>query len=435
MADQAAPCARRGYRRYGPVWSVRPVRWAFAGTLIGRMAQTMTPLTVLLLFRQRTGSFAAAGIAVAVFGIAFVAGGPLTARLADRHGNRVLVGAGTVNAASLVLLAAAASPSLSWIAVVIAGTSVPPLTSALRAEIVARLTAERDRAAAFSLDAVATELLFVAGPALVAAAVAFGRTADALFAAGALALAGSAFITFAAGRIARLLLPAAAPARQDGRHSALLAPWLAIAAAQMAAIGFVEVAATARVIQLGHPASAGTVLAVWAAGSVVGGLIYGTRDWPGRAAGQLRVLLLLVAGGFAIVAGARDMAWLYPLMFAAGLATAPAAAALTNSFSMASTTSARAASFAWLASSSSLGGSAGYAAAGLLLTHTAITTTLLVGAALPIAAAIAVPQRTWRPGKPHERDSAMQPTAPATPDEAEAESAGTGTTTLSPNHR
>jgi hypothetical protein len=173
----------------------------------------------------------------------------------------------------------------------------------------------------------------------------------------------------------------------------------------MAAIGFVEVAATARVIQLGRPASAGTVLAVWAAGSVAGGLIYGSRDWPGRAAGQLRVLLLLVAGGFAIVTAAQDMAWLYPLMFAAGLATAPAAAALTTSFSMASTTAARAGSFAWLASSSSLGGSAGYAAAGLLLTHATITTTILVGAALPVAAATAVPSPALTNG---DRDSLVR---------------------------
>ena len=49
------------------------------------MAQTMMPLTILLLFRQRTGSFAAAGLAVAVFGIASVAGGPVTARLADQR--------------------------------------------------------------------------------------------------------------------------------------------------------------------------------------------------------------------------------------------------------------------------------------------------------------------------------------------------------------
>jgi predicted MFS family arabinose efflux permease len=405
MADQAAPSARPGYRRYGPAWSVRPVRWAFAGTLIGRMAQTMMPLTILLLFRQRTGSFAAAGIAVAVSGIASVAGGPVTARLADRRGNRVLAGAGAVSAASLALLAVAPSPAVSWIAVAIAGMSVPPLTSALRAAITARLTAERDRAAAFSLDAIATELLFIAGPALVAAAVALGRTADALFVAGALALAGSASVTLAAGHSARQPAPPAAPARRGASQAALLAPWLAIAAAQMAAIGFIEVAAVGRAIQLGHPASAGTVLALWAAGSVAGGLIYGSRDWPGHAAGQLRVLLLVVAGGFAIVSAGQDMTWLYPLMFAAGLACAPAAAALTTSFSMAGTTATRAASFAWLASSSSLGGSAGYAAAGLLLTHAPITTTILIGAALPIAAATTVPRRTRRPDNARARSS------------------------------
>jgi predicted MFS family arabinose efflux permease len=390
MAD--VPSAGPGYRRYAPVWSVRPVRWAFTGTLIGRMAQTMIPLTLLLLFRQRTGSFAAAGLAVAVFGTAFAAAGPVTARLADRHGSRVLAGAGAVSAASLVLLAVAASPAWSWTAVVIAGMSTPPLTSALRAEIVARLVAERDRAAAFSLDAVATELLFVTGPVAVAAAVALGRTTDAVFAAAGLVLAGSAFVTLAAGRSVPRPAPAAVPDRQGNRPAARLAPWLVIAAAQMAAIGFVEVAVTARVIQLGHPASAGTVLAVWAAGSVAGGLVYGSRDWPGRAASQLRVLLLLMAGGFAVIAVARDMAWLYPLMLAAGLSTAPAAAALTASFSTAGATAAQAGSFAWLASCSSLSGSAGYAAAGLLLTHATITATILAGAALPVAAATAVPR-------------------------------------------
>ncbi len=401
MADQAAPSVRLGYRRYWPVWSVRPVRWAFAGTLIGRMAQTMMPLAVLLLFRQRTGSFAAAGIAVGVFGIACVAGGPITARLADRHGSQVLVGAGAVNAASLVLLAVTASPAVSWIAVVIAGMSVPPLTSALRAAIVARLAAERDRAAAFSLDAIATELLFVAGPALVSAAVALGRTADALFVAGGLVLAASVSVTLAVRRGARQPVPAAVAAGRPGsRQAGLLAPWLLIAAAQTAAIGFLEVAATARVVRLGHPASAGTVLAVWAIGSVAGGLVYGSRDWPGTAAGQLRVLLLLLTGGFATVTAGQDLGWLYPLMFVAGLACAPAVSALTTSFSMAGTIANRVGSFAWLASASSLGGAAGYAAAGLLLARATITTTILIGAALPIAAAIAVPQRTRSPDKP-----------------------------------
>jgi predicted MFS family arabinose efflux permease len=383
----------QGWRRYEPVWSVRPVRRAFTGTLIARTAQTMLPLTILLLVRQRTGSFTEAGIAVAVSGLATVAGGPVTARLADRRGPHVLAVAGAVNAASLVLLAVTASPAVSWIAVAAAGLSVPPLTAALRATITVGLTTERDRAAAFSLDAIATELLFIAGPALVSAAAALGGTADALFAASGLVVTGSALITRAAARTVRQPVPATT-IRRTGRYSragqaAMLAPWLAIGSAQMAAIGFVEVAATARVIHLGDSAAAGTVLAVWAVGSMTGGLIYGGRDWPGQASGQLRVLLLLLAAGYAIVSVAGDLAALYPLMFVAGLACAPAVTALTTTFSAYAN---RTESFAWLASATSLGGSAGYAAGGYLVARDPITTAFLVGAALPVIAAAMVPR-------------------------------------------
>lgn len=390
----------QGWRRYEPVWSVRPVRRAFAGTLIARTAQTMLPLTILLLVRQRTGSFTEAGIAVAVSGLATVAGGPVTARLADRRGPHVLAVAGTVNAASLVLLAVTASTAVSWIAVAAAGLSVPPLTAALRATITVGLTTERDRAAAFSLDAIATELLFVAGPAFVSAAAALGGTADALFAASGLVVTGSALITRAAARTVRQPVPATT-IRRAGRYSsagqaAMLAPWLAIGSAQMAAIGFVEVAATARVIHLGDSAAAGTVLAVWAVGSMTGGLVYGGRDWPGHASGQLRVLLLLLAAGYAIVSVAGNLTALYPLMFVAGLACAPAATALTTSFSAYAN---RTESFAWLASATSLGGSAGYAAGGYLVAHDPITTAFLVGAALPVVAAAMVPRSRYSRGR------------------------------------
>ena len=83
VTDSLTPAAARGFRRYRPVWSVRPLRWTFAGVLTARLGQTMMPLALLLLFRQRAGGFAVAGIAVAVFGVS--AGGELALAIGLRH--------------------------------------------------------------------------------------------------------------------------------------------------------------------------------------------------------------------------------------------------------------------------------------------------------------------------------------------------------------
>ena len=101
--------------------------------------------------------------------------------------------------------------------------STPPLTSALRAVITARLTAERDRAAAFSLDAIATELLFIAGRpwwprpgARTDRRIPFRRLRP--------GPGRPASVTLAAGHSARQQAPPAAPARRAARQAALLAP-------------------------------------------------------------------------------------------------------------------------------------------------------------------------------------------------------------------
>jgi predicted MFS family arabinose efflux permease len=412
VTDTAAVPAHQGWRRYGPAWSVRPVRWAFAGALTARLAQTMVPLSLLLFFGERPGGFALAGTAVAVYALAAVAGGPVSARMADKHGQGVIVAAGVACAASLVLLAVLASPVASWACLIAAGASVPPLTAALRATIVAYLPAQADRTAAFSLDAIGTEVLFIAGPAVVAAAAASGKPADALVAAAGLTLAGTMTTILASRR--RNHRAAETPVRHPAAALArLLWPWLAIAACQMAALGFVEVAVTARAVQAGHPAAAGTLLAIWAAGSAAGGLTYGARNWSGTVARQLTVLLLLVAAGFAALAAARTLPPLYPLIFLAGLSCSPAAAALITSFSQASRSAGGAEHFAWLASCNNLGGSVGYAAAGLLVAHSSVTTTILAGAALPVLAAA---QTAWQAAyrKEHSRNMAGPPSGGTT---------------------
>ncbi len=208
MADRTR---RSGFDRYAAIWSAVRLRWVFAGTLIARLAQAMIPLTLLLLFSERMDGFAPAGVAVALFGTAFAAISPLTARLSDRHGAGVLIGAGGISTASLVLLAVVPSATWSWIAVVIAGASMPPLTATLRGEIVARLRDEPDRAAAFSLDAVASELLFVAGPSAVAATLILGQPAGAVIAAAVLILAGSSVVAIAADSRDHLREPSPRP--------------------------------------------------------------------------------------------------------------------------------------------------------------------------------------------------------------------------------
>ena len=387
--DSLTPAAARGFRRYRPVWSVRPLRWTFAGVLTARLGQTMMPLALLLLFHQHSGGFALAGAAVAVYGITWAAAGPVVARIAARHGAGGMLAAGMASAAGIAWLAVTASPVMTWIALVVAGASTPPLTATLRAAIVTCLPSASDRTAAFSLDAIGTEVLFICGPALVAVAVAVGTPSDALLLAAGLLLAGT--ITTALTARGQLRPATPGPARHvTAGLASRLGPWLVIAAIQMAAIGFIEVGVTGRAVQLGHPAAAGTVLSIWAAGSAIGGLVFGTRDWPGRTDAQLAVLLLLVATGFAVTAAAQTLPWLYLVMFVAGLSCAPAATSLATSFSQAGQAAHQTENFAWLESSAELGGSAGYAAAGLLLAHSGIIITLLTGAALPIAAAAGV---------------------------------------------
>src|ERR1700761_8075724 len=60
--------------------------------LVGRLPQGMSSLAVLLLVRQATHSYAAAGAAVGAGALAAAFGGPLLGRLIDRLGRRLVVG-------------------------------------------------------------------------------------------------------------------------------------------------------------------------------------------------------------------------------------------------------------------------------------------------------------------------------------------------------
>src|ERR1700684_471806 len=74
--------------RYRSVLSAPGCARVFGTALIGRLPQGMLSLAILLLVRSKTGSYAAAGIAVGAYAFATAAGAPFLGRLVDRFGRR-----------------------------------------------------------------------------------------------------------------------------------------------------------------------------------------------------------------------------------------------------------------------------------------------------------------------------------------------------------
>ena len=76
------------------------------------------------------------------------------------------------------------------------------------------------------------------------------------------------------------------------------------------AVGIVQVAVPAFAAARGSAAPGGVLLAALSAGSLIGGLVYGARSWPGSAPRRLAVLLLGLGAAFALlaVAGHRGRA-------------------------------------------------------------------------------------------------------------------------------
>jgi len=380
----------RGLRRFGAVFADRRVRWATAGAVTGRLAQTILPLALLLAVEDRLHDFAAAGTVVATYALASAAGAPVVGRLVDRWGAAVLVGFAVLSAAATAGLAFSSTVPVMIGFAAAAGVTTPPLGASLRA-VVVRALPERTQAAALSLDSVATEVLFIVGPTVAGAVAAAGSPAAALFACAALMLAGAViFVPSGTGGTRRT--PVVGARRPpSARVFAALAPVLIMAVALTFTVGLVEVGVTARAQEWRTIESAGPLLGLWAVGSVVGGLLYGGRDWPGSARAHALILMPAVGFGFAVPSLAGSVAVMYPLMVLAGLAVAPALTNLARLVASRAPADSGTEAFAWLGASTALGGAAGVAVAGVIVERWSGAAGLWTAGAVAVAATVLVP--------------------------------------------
>lgn len=394
---------------------VRAARVPFLASVVARMPISMAPLAVVLLVQQVRGSYSVAGVVTGADALGASLASPVLGRLVDRLGQpRVVAVAGVVSAALLTALALATVAGAPDAALVVlagaSGLAMPPVGAAMRGAWRTALPEERDRAAAYALDAVAIEFVFVVGP-LVVALLLFAPAVVPLVVTAAL-LAGGC-LAYARTEAVRAWRPEPHPHDAGRARSPITSPGVlaVVLALLVVSAGYAHIdlsmAATAREA-LHDPRRVGLLFACIAGGSTVGGLWYGSRHWRGPERLRLPVALAATGAGLLVAAvllggveGAvrtPPFAVLAVLLVATGLTIAPALIIAGNLVDQQAPRSRLSEAQAWLSTAYTAGGAGGTAVAGLLVDAggpgrgMAGAALLMVGG----AAAAVVAQPTWR---------------------------------------
>jgi MFS family permease len=313
--------------QYRKVLSVPGSRRLLATALVGRLPQGMSSLAILLLVRGTTHSYAAAGAAVGAYALACAVVAPLQGRLVDRFGRlRVLVPTAVGQAVVLtVLVVSARAHAGGGVLVVLsglAGALVPPIAPTVRALLREILHDPDVRETAYALESVIQELVWITGPLLVAVIITATSTSVAILLLAVVCVGGTAL--FVRSPLAR---DRAAPESPHQRTAALASGQLQALLGPIAltgvGLGAIEVGLPSLALHAGSRSASGVLLALWSAGSLVGGLWYGSRSWRSSLAVRYRALLLLAIAFTAPLIAARSIPAGMVCSLLAGLVIAP----------------------------------------------------------------------------------------------------------------
>ncbi|MEU4293523.1 MFS transporter [Kribbella sp. NPDC026596] len=305
----------------------------FAAGILGRMPISMIGLGIVILIAQESGSY---GLAGAISGVAVIAGaltGPIQGRLVDRFGQRMLILIGSVvcTVALGALLVAVRADAATWIMYLlsfVAGGTRPQVGSFVRARWTHLLGRGRALQTAFALEAVGDEVVFIVGPVLVTALATQVSPYAALSAAGLLGLAGGIWLA---------MLRASDPpgrGKSDGAEQTPL-PWVSILLLSLigaglgATLGGTEVITIAFTTEKGQAGLSGVVLAVWAFGSLLAGLWYGSVHWRAPVERRLLFGTVLLAITLAPLPWVDSVLMLGVVLFFCGTTIAPTMVAVT----------------------------------------------------------------------------------------------------------
>ncbi len=298
-----------------------------AAGLVARIPLSMISIAFVLLVEDARDSYTLAGIVSATAAVAEGLAQPVFGRLVDRFGQSRVIGPEVLaHTGFLITFVWAVNSDASVLVLillaVLSGATFPPISTLVRARWNALLEGQSLRTA-YSWESVLDELVFVVGPPLATiVAVQVSPTAAAL----------AMLLFLVPGTIALLAQRRTEPAvhAEAGRGpGAIRARGVPVVFAVMlllgAMFGAVEVATIGLADEAGTPGTAGVVLAVYAAGSLLGGLVFGQLQLPSSTRRQLLVSLAVLAGTAALVppAAGLGLAWLALALLLAGAAVSP----------------------------------------------------------------------------------------------------------------
>lgn len=312
---------------YRALFQVEGSRQFSASGFVARLPLSMMGIGTVLLVSQVTGRYALAGVVAGTIALSEAVFGPLAARLVDRFGQarvlRPFLLTYVVGVVALIVAVRSGAPTWVWFVAAVLSGVLPQFGSLVRARWAAVLPPGAPRQTAFALESVVDEVVFVAGPPLITVlAIAVSPEVGLLVA-----------VVFAVtGGLALAALQATEPVLQHTgqRHPglrAVLRPGLVVVSMAMvgagAVFGSVEVIVVAYTDEKGHPGWAGAILALWAAGSLVAGLVYGAVRWRRRVAVRFLVSAVIFALAALPLLVVGSLTTLAAVMFVSGLAISP----------------------------------------------------------------------------------------------------------------
>ena len=341
--------------------------FSFAGWL-ARLPMPILGLGAVLLVEGASGSYALAGAVAGTLALVGALAGPLWARAMDRRGQgavlRLAFTGYLLSGSAFVAAVVAGAPTWSWFLLAgLTGACGPNVGSIVRARWAHALDADR-RETAFAFESVVDEVVFVIGPPLV--------TLLATLVNPPVGFMTGVVIGFCGGMWLSRLRDTEPPVhpREAGRSGrpALLAPAVIAVVLPYLAVGAVFGAMDVVVVAFaefeGVPPFAGLALAVYAAGSLVAGLVYGVIRLPGSLAARYIGCALFFAVAVQLLLAVGSLSVLLPVAFLSGLSIAPVLVSGTSLVESRMPRAALTEALSWTTTGLTLGVTAGSAVAG-----------------------------------------------------------------------